>query len=162
MIKAKSFKYADGCSIELRSNSQILIKFQNEICHFDDKAKSLFDYGTGERVIEYSGLAVDGNEKRSWAKAYYTPKAYAPLHYHNNLTEDYYIIQGRAIVMIDGNQYPASVSEHIQIKPGQQHQVLNASDDEELVLIVKCTPSWTKNDYNLVNNEELEKDGFQL
>ena len=147
--KSKSYDYSDGYMIEIKPGNKVNIHFQGDVLEYDEEDKPLFDYGTGETVIEYSGLAVDGNKQRSWAIARYSPNAHAPLHYHEHLTEDYYIVKGCAKVMIDGEPLVINTGEHIQISPGQQHQVLNVSEELELVLIVKCCPSWYKDDYNL-------------
>ena len=143
------YEYQDGCSIKFVSSVKLIVEFKNELFEFDESDKPNFDNGLGESVIEYTGLCVDNNPIQSWGKATYTPEAYSKLHYHQERTEDYYIIDGQAKVMLDGEEYHLSRGDHIRILPGQLHQVFNESAQEELKLIVKCVPAWIKEDFHL-------------
>ncbi len=151
----KIFTYEDGCQIKLLQDEKIIIKLHDELLEFNEVNKTVFTNDTGESVIEYSGLCVDGNQKRSWAKASYKPKAYSQLHYHQYRTEDYYIISGCAIVVIDNEKYHLTPGKQIQILPGKHHQVINELE-EELKLIVSCTPSWILEDFHVVQANDLK------
>ncbi len=144
-----TYKYADGHVIDWTLNN-IIIKKANDSHIFNEEKKCVFEYDTGESVSEYSGLATDNNPNRSWAKAVYNPSAYSQLHYHSNRAEDYFILKGFAKVLIDNKKYFLKAGDHVHISPNQQHQVINASEKEELILIVKCIPSWDKNDYHII------------
>jgi mannose-6-phosphate isomerase-like protein (cupin superfamily) len=105
--------------------------------------------------VEYTGMSVDQNQLRSWAKATYDPNGSSQLHYHEEQTEDYYITSGSGIAMVDGKEMPLFPGVHIRINPFQQHQVINNSDKEELILIVKCAPAWQVHDLHLVQTRTL-------
>ncbi len=145
--KDNSIAFADGCVIQLLPDKSIVIKDQDESLAFDEKDKPEFSSDTGEIVLEYSGLASDHNEARSWARAHYQEGGYSPSHYHQERTEIYYIRKGEAKVIIDENEYQLKKGDCIQILPGQEHQVFNVSAQGELELIVKCTPAWIIGDF---------------
>lgn len=147
------YEYSDGCSVKIHPDEKVMIELDNECYSFEEENKPVFSYETGETVIEYTGIAADGKQDQSWAKANYKPKAYSVLHFHNFLTEDYYIIHGQATVIINDKKYHLTSGDHVQIKPGQKHQVNNESDTEELVLIVRCRTAWNKEDYNIIQND---------
>lgn len=142
--------YSDETAIELLPNNKFIMTLNNERLYLNEIDKPLFQSGTGETVVEYTGLDSDGNSLRSIAKACYLPKAYSPLHYHAQRTEFYYIIFGTAQVTINNTQHLLFPGDCICIPQNQQHQVVNDSSDSELILIVKCSPSWVKTDYHLV------------
>ncbi len=153
MIKETTvYDYKDGCSIEFcPDDGEVTIEYNNDYCVSNNQKESASDDTTGETVIEYSGLASkDEDPKRSWAIASFSPNASSPLHYHKVGTEDYYIIKGNAIVIVDGNKKFLSPGDHLQILPGHEHQVFNPSNEDELLIIVRCKPSWTLKDYYIV------------
>lgn len=145
----ETLKYP-GCELTLNPmTSSITIRINNSVLLYDEKNKPVFDSTTGETVIEYTGLATDKNPACSWAKATYRPNGSSPAHHHKNNTEDYYIVSGQATVIIDNVSRILGPGEHIRIEPKQIHQVINESSDKELILIVKCVPAWTINDFHL-------------
>lgn len=150
------YEYKDGCSVQLTSSDKLIVKIHNESIEFDKTDKE-FDNNLGETVLEYSGLSVGDNSERSWAKASYKPAAYSELHFHDERTEDYYIVSGHAKVILDGGEHHLFPGDHIQIPPRQQHQVFNESTQEELTLVVKCAPAWIRDDFHLVQNNTMRK-----
>lgn len=151
IIEQRTLAFQDKCQIELLPNGGITIHDQDETLNFDDTTKAVFNSGTGETVIEYSGIATDKNEKRSWAKVIFAPDGRSLQHHHSKLVEDYYIIfaKEKLSVFIDNVEHFLSAGDHIQILPGQKHRVVNRSQQNECSLIVKCTPSWIVSDHIL-------------
>lgn len=147
--------YSDGHVIRLCSDDKVIIEHNGVSLEFNKINKPSFDNGAGETVVEYTGLSVDGNQMQSWANASYNPEACSQLHYHQQRTEDYYIISGHATVMLDGEEHHLSPGKHIRILPQQQHQVINESKHEKLNLIVKCAPAWIQEDFHPVKSKEL-------
>ena len=143
------------------SSWSINIQTPNEYLSFDEKEKPVFNTDTGETVVEYTGLASDGNPFRSWAKATYQPGGYSRLHYHTERTEYYYIAQGVAQVKLDSIIYELSAGDTLVIPKGEEHQVHNVSpNDQELILIVKCEPSWVVQDSHLVEENTFSLRAF--
>ncbi len=142
--------FLDGCQMERISSEHYLLRNAEEVLYFDKKDKPVFQSGTGETVVELTGGAIDNNVKRSWAIASFIPGGYAPLHYHNVQAEDYYIVSGCAKVIIDDQKQIITSGETIIISPGQKHQVVNESEQNELILLVKCSPAWNVDYYYLM------------
>jgi mannose-6-phosphate isomerase-like protein (cupin superfamily) len=150
----KNFITFPDCRICVQA-SDIEIRFVASKLTFEHKNKPSFNSQTGEIVTEYTGLAVDNNYEFSWAKAEFAPKGSSTSHMHKERTEDYYITSGVATLTIDGKAFKLSSGEHIKILPGQVHHVLNESEDEKLVIIVKCVPAWTINDFHLAEQPKF-------
>jgi mannose-6-phosphate isomerase-like protein (cupin superfamily) len=150
-----SLNFKDQCSITLGSATKIVIRSEDETLFFDETDKPVFNSETGESVVEYSGVATDGNQIRSWAKAVFQPSARSEPHFHNDRVEDYYIITPNAhvSVLIDGVNHTLKTGDHITIPQGTIHQVLNLSDSDPFSLIVKCAPSWIFSDHTIVKTE---------
>lgn len=132
-------------------NHNLIVKDGDEVLTLNAEEKPHFKTDTGEDVVEYTGLATDQNADRSWARAEFAPGGYSPGHLHKERTEDYYVIEGQAKVIIDGVVHELSVADHIKIKPNQVHQVVNASEKDKLVIIVKCAAAWVPDDYHVVS-----------
>lgn len=148
----KILKYVDNCVIDTLDPSIIHIETPNESLSFDElEERRVFQNDRGESVIEYTGLSSDGHASRSYAKAMYEPGGSSVMHYHDEHTENYYIIEGVAKVMLDGVALELQMGDCVTLPVGSHHQVLNITpQDGALVLIVQCVPSWTVDDFNLV------------
>lgn len=134
-------------SIQLCDDGKLHLQSADETLTFDEKDKPVFHNASGESVVEYTGLATDGNKARSWAKAIYQPNGCSQLHYHNERTENYYIVEGKANVTLNDTVHELSAGDTITIPAGARHQVKNISaNNGSLVLIVKCEPAWTVDD----------------
>ncbi|MBA2655497.1 MAG: cupin domain-containing protein [Tatlockia sp.] len=155
------FSFLDGLKIEILAEDKMKIHSKDKIFNFSDDNKMSFDSGTGEVVIEYSGLATDGESAQSYAKASFAPLGKSAKHVHNFLTEDYYIFSGKGLVIIDEKIHEVSAGNHIHIAPGQVHQVINNSENLPLKLIVRCIPAWEASDFNLVS-EDLPTTSFDM
>lgn len=143
-------------SMQLCDDGKLHIQSTSETFTFDEKDKPVFHNTSGESVVEYTGLATDGNKKRSWAKAIYQPNGCSKLHYHNERTENYYIVNGRAKVTLNNVVYELSTGDIIAIPHGVCHQVQNISANNGLlVLIVKCEPAWTIDDLHFVDTVSI-------
>ena len=144
--------FKNGSQIRPISAGTYSLSEGGEILTFDEAGKPCFENKeTGERVIEFSGMATDGRSDRSWARAIFAKGSSSPAHYHNERTELYYVIAGRASVMIDGAEHLLSPGEFVEILPRQEHQVFSVGE-ETLEIMVKCSPAWVFTDQHLVES----------
>jgi mannose-6-phosphate isomerase-like protein (cupin superfamily) len=148
---ANTFTFNDGCKITKLANS-LNIEVAGKNLSFSDENKPKFSNGKGESVIEYSGLATDGAADCSWALATFEKDGCSSAHYHNERTEQYYILSGQAKVMVDGKEHMMKAGDNLEIRPGQKHQVINTSVSEPLAIVVKCEPAWVFQDSHEVNS----------
>ncbi len=149
--EASELTFKDGCKITQSSPTSIVIKVGDETLSYNEEGKAEFKNDKGESVIEYSGLATTGESKCSWAIAKFEPQGVSSLHFHKERTENYYILSGKASIMLDGEEHILEAGGHIEINPGQKHQVKNVSDKENLALVVKCEPAWIFQDSHVVS-----------
>jgi mannose-6-phosphate isomerase-like protein (cupin superfamily) len=149
------FDFLDGVKIEVLTEKYLKVHFQNEDFYFSDDNKKPIGSETGEVVLEYSGLNTDGESTRSFAKASFAPKGSSVKHFHNILTENYYIFSGEGLVIIDDKIHKISAGCHIHIAPGQIHQVINLSENQHLNLLVLCQPAWRIEDFHPVTDTIL-------
>ena len=63
-------------------------------------------------------------------------------HYHEVIEEIYFVSGGSGIMWLDGKEKKVVKGDAIVIRPGERHSIHN-NTDEELRLIVTCTPAWT-------------------
>lgn len=63
-------------------------------------------------------------------------------HYHEVMEEIYFIAEGSGLMHVAGNERQVGKGDAIVVKPGERHFIHN-NTDEELRLIVTCTPAWT-------------------
>ena len=66
------------------------------------------------------------------------------LHYHEQARQVFFILKGRALFIIDGEQTELREQQGIEILPGQQHFIAN-NQQNDLEFILYSYPS-TKND----------------
>ena len=63
-------------------------------------------------------------------------------HYHKEIEEIYFVSGGSGIMWLDGKEKKVVKGDAIVIQPGERHSIHN-NTEEELRLIVTCTPPWT-------------------
>jgi len=137
-------------TISFQTDNDICIKTPAEEFTFNTVGRTIFRNQSGESAVELSGLvSEDARNDRSWAVAVYEKEGYSKLHYHEERTEIYYIISGTATITADGEERILMPGEEIMIYPNQQHQVTSSGEDE-LKMIVKCTPAWIVADQHFI------------
>ncbi|MBS1531066.1 MAG: cupin domain-containing protein [Bacteroidetes bacterium] len=72
------------------------------------------------------------------------PDTSEQLHYHKHATQVFFILKGKAIFTIDGEETELKPEQGIEIKPGQKHFISN-KEQSDLEFILYSYPS-TKND----------------
>jgi ethanolamine utilization protein EutQ len=108
-----------------------------------DKVQEPFINTTGERVYEMIGRpdALGGSSAHSFGHVVIPPKCSSRHHYHPVAEETYYILAGRARMVVDGNEHLLTQGDAILIMPPEHHQIFSIGD-EDLEFIVVCAPAW--------------------
>ena len=70
---------------------------------------------------------------------------YSIPHYHKRSTEEYELIKGKLVVMIDGKKFLLRVGEKITIHPGSVH----SARGNETWIKATSRPGWTPEDHIL-------------
>jgi mannose-6-phosphate isomerase-like protein (cupin superfamily) len=84
-------------------------------------------------------------ENQSLAEARVSPGKATIQHYHIKTEEIYYILQGRAEVIVEGEIKEVVEGDGIVILPGQKHRIWNTGD-EDLVFLCCCAPAYEDED----------------
>lgn len=151
----KCISYANGSIIELLSDNLLLFKSATANFYLADDNKPIIHSNTGEKIIESYLSTDDTVPSFSFAKISFKPGGFSALHHHVELTEEYYILQGKAQVIVDEVVHVLDPGGHIKILPGQKHQVINQSIGSMLELLVYCTPAWQQKDHILEPNNDV-------
>ena len=74
-------------------------------------------------------------------------------HYHNVMEEDFFILEGKVDIIVDGKKNVLSAGDLIHIEPGEIHYVKNAYD--EPVKMVSTLAPYQEVDKVTVDNPEV-------
>lgn len=141
-------KFRDGSIINILSKDTLVFENSTISKTFSEENKDKFDSGSGEIVVEYEGLTINPNSNCSYAKAEVAPQGTSPSHYHEKLSETYYVYEGTAEVYLNGQIHTVCTGEYIEILPGIVHQLKNPSLNEQLSIFVVCNPAWFAADFH--------------
>lgn len=102
----------------------------------------------GELIYELVGnrQCLGGTAKHSLAQVVVAPGKLSPRHYHRVSEETYFLLRGKARMIVDGNEFFLSPGEACLIMPKEVHQVFN-DEPENLEFLVFCAPPWTPDDF---------------
>jgi quercetin dioxygenase-like cupin family protein len=65
------------------------------------------------------------------------PQTKQRLHLHRQQTEVFYVLEGQAVIEIDGEEYPAGPGDAFICSPGDRHNLWNQSDREFRLVVFK-------------------------
>ena len=89
----------------------------------------------------------------SLAEARLERGASTALHYHDESEEVYYVIAGRGILMIAGEETDIGPGQAALIPPRSRHRVANTGD-EDLVFLCLSSPPYTHRDTKIEQDED--------
>lgn len=72
-------------------------------------------------------------------------------HYHKKTEEVYYLISGKGEMSLDGETKIVGEGDSIVILPEQKHK-MKCIGDEDLVMVVTCSPSYTDEDQIIIDD----------
>lgn len=101
----------------------------------------------GEVIYEMIGRPkeIGGTTNHSLVHVMIPPGKMSPAHYHKVSEETYYILAGKADMVIDGFEFSLSPGQACLIMPGEIHQIFN-NEDEELHFLTVSAPAWVPDD----------------
>jgi mannose-6-phosphate isomerase-like protein (cupin superfamily) len=82
-----------------------------------------------------------GVTRQSLAEATLPPGAATQAHLHPQTEELYYILQGEALMAVEGERRAVGPGDAIAILPGQRHQIRNTGAGD-LVFLCCCVPAY--------------------
>ena len=114
----------------------------------DSAQATLVDFETIEGVDCPCGIARRAFEEASngtFTLHTTTTTTDARTHYHRQLTEVYYVLEGLGDIELDGNRQPVKPGMAIHIPPGVRHRAVVA-EGKEMTVIIFVTPSFDPSD----------------
>lgn len=96
----------------------------------------------GEIISELLGVSGGGTQQHSVAQITLASGKASRPHYHPVAEESYYILKGKARVVINDEVSYCEKGDTIAIPSGVVHQIFNDSD-QDLVFLAICVPPWT-------------------
>jgi mannose-6-phosphate isomerase-like protein (cupin superfamily) len=103
------------------------------------------DSGQGEIIRELAGLAQATAQRLSLAEVTITPNGGSREHYHRQMEEVYYLLQGQAQLTLGDEACVVGPGDSVVIPPGAGHKIVNVGTTD-VVMIVACAPAWHEDD----------------
>jgi mannose-6-phosphate isomerase-like protein (cupin superfamily) len=117
--------------------------------HISSKSeiKNPLETAHGEIIFELVGRPHEhgGAFKHSLAHVVIPPGKASLMHYHLESEESYYILEGTAQMVVNGETLTLSPGQTVLIQPKETHQILNNADTD-LEFLVTCAPAWVPED----------------
>jgi len=107
--------------------------------------------GCGGLIYKILDAENSGLKNVEIAMCIFSPGEIAVLHYHKNLEEIYFIIEGEALIELDGKWYPVKAEDCVAIPIGLRHRIKNGSNSKTLKFLSINSPEWTLSDMLLVD-----------
>ncbi|MDY6916452.1 MAG: cupin domain-containing protein [Chloroflexota bacterium] len=99
----------------------------------------------GSEIREILAPRNSSIENQSLAEARVAPGQITDEHYHVRAEEVYYVLEGRGIMSIDGEEREVGPGDGIAILPGMRHRARNTGDSD-LVILCCCCPAYEHDD----------------
>lgn len=111
-----------------------------------DRVKDPFINPTGEKIYEMIGRpgTLGGSRAHSFGHVVIPKGCSSRHHYHPVAEETYYLLAGRARMVVDDNEHILTPGDAVLIMPPEKHQIFSIGDDD-LEFIVVCAPAWELN-----------------
>jgi mannose-6-phosphate isomerase-like protein (cupin superfamily) len=110
------------------------------ITHRDQIEPLVADHG--EIIRELAGPRHSPLTRHSLAEVILPPGKGSLPHYHPEVEEVYYLLQGEAEMEVDRQVERVGPGDVVVIPSKATHHIRNLSD-KEVILLVTCAPAWT-------------------
>ena len=120
-----------------------------------NKVKKVLENSSGEKIYELIGKAKElgGSSKHSVAYVVIKKNGSSLLHYHPKAEESYYVLKGKARIVVDNNENLLKKGDAVLIMPFEKHQIFN-DGEENLEFIVVSAPAWEPNNSVFINKKK--------
>ncbi len=116
------------------------------------EASESFVTKDGSSIREVAGRVSLPSANQSLAEATVPPGGATDEHYHRVSEELYFFTSGRGRIRVDGEEREVGPGDCVVLSPGMRHKLF-ASEDEPLVLLCCCAPSYTHEDTIITEGE---------
>lgn len=108
-----------------------------------DNVKKPIEHSPGVLIYKMIGRPenLGGTTKHSISCAVMQPNSSSRKHYHPENEETYYILKGKAKLIIDEKTYHVNAGDAILLEPSERHQIF-AEGEENLEFMTITAPAW--------------------
>lgn len=110
------------------------------------RGKKILEDGCGGLIYKI----VDGDNSNlravEIAMCIFAPGEIGQLHYHNQMEEIYFVLEGEGEIELNGKRHVLRSEDAIAISTGTKHQVRNTSLIEPLRFVAINSPAWNPAD----------------
>jgi len=92
------------------------------------------EYRGGDSGVKY---LVRG-PKIDWGVILMLPDQTLGGHYHNEVEETFYVVEGQGTFVINGEEFPASQGDVFRLEPEDRHDIRNDSGEPMKLVFIKC------------------------
>jgi quercetin dioxygenase-like cupin family protein len=92
------------------------------------------EYRNGDSGVKY----LMRGPKIDWGVILLLPGQTLGGHYHEQVEETFYVMQGEGVFTINGQDYEAREGDAFRMEPEDRHDVLNASEQPLKLAFIKC------------------------
>jgi mannose-6-phosphate isomerase-like protein (cupin superfamily) len=90
-------------------------------------------YRGGDAGVKY----LFRGPKIDWGVILLLPGQTLGGHYHQEVEETFYVLQGQATFVVNGSEYSASAGDALRMDPTDRHDICNSSDQPLKVVFIK-------------------------
>ena len=76
--------------------------------------------------------------KIDWGVLLLLPDQTLGGHYHNEVEETFYVIEGEGVFVVNGVEHPTKPGDAFRLEPGDRHDICNRSTEPLKVVFIKC------------------------
>jgi len=99
----------------------------------------------GETIYELLGREIgDSSKRHSIAQVTIQPGDASLLHYHPEAEESYFILKGKARILIGDEEMVIKAGDAVLIKAPNPHKIINIGE-KILEFLAICVPAWEPN-----------------
>ena len=91
-------------------------------------------YRGGDSGVKY----LMRGPKIDWGVILLLPGQTLGGHYHEEVEETFYVIQGQGVFTVNGEQLAASEGDVFRMEPTDRHDILNNTDQPLKMVFIKC------------------------
>ncbi len=91
-----------------------------------------FRHGDWGPKYMFRGPRVD------WGVIVLTPGESLKAHYHNEVEETFYFVQGTPKMIVNGTEYRVKVGDAFRLEPKDTHDIINDTEAPIKAIMIKC------------------------
>ncbi|MCL4538149.1 MAG: cupin domain-containing protein, partial [Bacteroidetes bacterium] len=97
-------------------------------------------------VYKIADVETSGLSNVEVAMCVFSPGEVADLHYHEQMEEIYFVIEGEGEIELNGRWFPVNAEDTVVVPLMTRHRILNKSQEKVLRFLSINSPFWRQED----------------